>query len=184
MPRWVIPTSILIAAGIVIVLARERPNDVTNDSDVANAANTNAGAQYSKQADEAGPRDLAQSTQALSRQVKPPEINDSPLPSWPSDVEHLLFEFFARQYDLEFTSISSIECDQHTCEIVFTGTDANPLIVDGFSQLQSRLFRQGFNVMQGSLGTREIAPGAREFVMNLSNIPYEEPDSKEQEVAD
>jgi len=100
-------------------------------------------------------------------------------PKWPEGIENLIFDYFSQLEDFKFVSINSVNCEPQTCEIVFSGTSANPIYVDDYSDVMSGLYRQPINAQQGSIGTREIAAGAREFVITISSIPYVEP-SREQ----
>ncbi len=113
--------------------------------------------------------------QAVRSQAGPMAESGFAGPSWPDGVEGLIFDYFSQQEEFEFTSITSVQCEVQTCEIVFTGTNPNPLIVDDFSELVHGLYRPPLNARQGSIGTREIAAGAREYVIKISNVPYIEP---------
>ena len=95
-------------------------------------------------------------------------------PKWPDGIENLIFNYLSTQGGFEFTNIASVECEVHTCEIVFSGLNPNPTIVDDYSDIVSGLFRPPISAGQGSIRTREIVAGAREFVINISNVPYVE----------
>lgn len=105
--------------------------------------------------------------------------NDIDGPKWPEGIENLILDYFSQLEGFKFVSINSVNCEPQTCEIVFSGTSPNPQFVDGYSDVMSGLYRQPINARQGSIGTREIAAGAREFVIAISSIPYVEP-SREQ----
>ncbi|MGI9287918.1 MAG: hypothetical protein ACR2P1_21210 [Pseudomonadales bacterium] len=98
--------------------------------------------------------------------------NRSQGPTWPEGVEDLILDYFSQLEGFEFTSITSVQCQIQTCEIVFSGKNPNPTVVDEFSEVTRGLYQPPLNAQQGSIGTREIAPGAREFVINISNVPY------------
>ncbi|HET7608054.1 MAG TPA: hypothetical protein VFL84_05215 [Gammaproteobacteria bacterium] len=101
----------------------------------------------------------------------------SPSPRYaePEEIERQLEQFIAEQPGLEIVSLSSIECGATTCEIALTGTEVNPRYVDAYSELNRRL-SQGpwtdFIIRSGGLSTREIAPGAREYVIGFDYRPY------------
>lgn len=96
-------------------------------------------------------------------------------PKWPDAVENMIFDYLSQLEGFRFTTITSVECEAHTCEIVFSGLNPNPTIVDDYSGILNGLYRAPINAQQGSIGTREIAAGAREFVISISNVPYVEP---------
>jgi len=100
------------------------------------------------------------------------EIDD---PKWPEGIENLIFDYFAQLEGFKFVSINSVNCETQTCEIVFSGTSPNPKFVDDYSDVLGGLYRPPINAQQGSIGTREIAAGVREFVITISSIPYVEP---------
>lgn len=93
---------------------------------------------------------------------------------WPPNIENRIWEYFAHRGKSNITSIISIECTRTDCEIVFTGTEVNPRFVDTFSDLHADMSSQPWNVRQSGIGTREIAPGVRAYVIGISNIPYDE----------
>jgi hypothetical protein len=96
-------------------------------------------------------------------------------PKWPDEIENMIFDYLSQLEGFEFVAITSVQCEAHTCEIVFSGPNPNPTIVDDYSGIMSGLHRPPINAGQGSIGTREIAAGAREFVISISNVPYVEP---------
>ncbi len=95
--------------------------------------------------------------------------------SWPPDMENQIWEFFSHQPDPNITSIVSVQCTETKCEIVFTGTEVNPQYVDEYSVLNDALGRTFSMIQSGSLGRREIAPGARAFVITISNQEFDDP---------
>jgi hypothetical protein len=93
--------------------------------------------------------------------------------SWPSNIEARIWEYFAHRQKTNIISINSVECTETNCVIEFSSTDTNPQYVDAFSDLTSGMYTQNWNVQSGSIGTREIAPGARVFVISISNVPVD-----------
>lgn len=93
--------------------------------------------------------------------------------AWPTNIENRIWEYFAHRGKSNITSIISVECNATDCEIVFTGTELNPRGVGTFSDLWSDMYAEPWNVRQGSISTREIAPGVRAYVIGISNIPFE-----------
>jgi hypothetical protein len=72
-------------------------------------------------------------------------------------------------------SLSSIACSATVCEIALTGTEVNPRYVGEYAELNHKLTGAAWNdflIRSGSLGTREIAPGAREYVITFDYQPY------------
>lgn len=116
---------------------------------------------------------------------------DTGVPSDEARIEEL--ERRIRQYigqvpGLRMTSLNSVQCDDIKCEIVFTGTDANPQYVDQYSEFSDKLWRQvsddGFvEFLTGGLGTREVAAGAKEYVMGFTYVPIDAPSRDPQETA-
>jgi hypothetical protein len=104
-----------------------------------------------------------------------PNGRSEPLPNAPpgsARVERLILDYFARRPDEAPTSIGSVHCDETRCEVAFTGTDVNPGDVSRYGSVQQNLRRDldkdHVQVLSSSLGTREIAPGAREYVLGFS----------------
>jgi len=78
-------------------------------------------------------------------------------------------QIIARQPKLEAVTLS-VSCDAARCEIALTGKD-------GYGELFNKLFeesRPDFRVPSASLGTRETAPGARQYVISFEYQPYED----------
>jgi hypothetical protein len=99
----------------------------------------------------------------------------SPRYAEPEEIERQLAQFLAQQPGLEIVSLSSIKCGATSCEIALTGTEVNPRYVDAYSDLNRKLSEApwtDFIIRSGGLGTREIAPGAREYVISFDYRPY------------
>lgn len=93
----------------------------------------------------------------------------------PEEIERQLGQFLAEQSGLEVVSLSSIDCGATTCEIALTGSDVNPRYVDAYSDLYHKLSVAGWNdflIRSAGVGTREIVPGAREYVITFDYQPY------------
>ena len=104
------------------------------------------------------------------------------------ELENRIRQHIAQTPGLTLTSITSVQCDETQCEIAFTGTDANPRFVDQYSQFQESLWRQiaadGFvQFLTGGLGTREIAAGAKEYVMGFTYVAIDPPTTDPHETA-
>lgn len=100
----------------------------------------------------------------------------SPSPRYaePEDIERQLAQFIAEQPGLEIVSISSIDCGATACEIALSGAEVNPRYVGAYSGLQDKLFQgpwNDFRILFGGISTREIAPGAREYVLGFEYHP-------------
>src|SRR5690606_18320081 len=93
-------------------------------------------------------------------------------PLQPDDVERLIARYLGNVPGLALGTLRHVSCGRQECEIAFTGTDANPKYVDAYSDLISSLWPQGvadgLHLLTGSLGTREISPGAREYVFSFT----------------
>ena len=100
----------------------------------------------------------------------------SPSPRYaePEEIERQLAHFIAEQPGLEIVSLSSIDCSATACEIALTGTEVNPRYVNAYSDLTHKLFAapgSDVRILFGGLSTREIAPGAREYVIGFEYQP-------------
>jgi hypothetical protein len=99
----------------------------------------------------------------------------SPRYAEPEDIERQLEQFLAQQPGLEIVSLSSIDCGATACEIALTGAEVNPRYVGAYSDLYHKLSVAGWNdflIRSAALGTREIAPGAREYVITFDYQPF------------
>ena len=91
----------------------------------------------------------------------------------PAEIENDVMQRIAEQSDLELTSLDSVNCDDRTCTVMFTGLDANPQFVGDYSDLYDMLLRTAsddYRPTSGSISTREISPGAREYVIGISYV--------------
>jgi hypothetical protein len=98
----------------------------------------------------------------------------SPRYAEPEEIERQLAQFIAERPGLRVVSLSSIDCGATACEIALTGTEVNPRYVGAYSDLQRKLFSgpwKDFLILFGGLSTREIAPGAREYVIGFEYQP-------------
>ena len=93
----------------------------------------------------------------------------------PAEIENAILQLLARQPGLELVSINSVKCNATTCEIAFSRTDFDSRVVGaGASDLQRSLSAQRWadvRVLSSNVGTREIAPGARETVLSFEYQP-------------
>ena len=104
------------------------------------------------------------------------------------ELESRVRQYIGQVPGLRMTSLNSVQCDGIKCEIVFTGTDANPQYVDQYMEFERNLWRQvsddGFvEFLTGGLGTREVAAGAKEYVMGFTYVPIDSPSRDPQETA-
>ena len=112
---------------------------------------------------------------SLADTAKPAPPSPSPPFAEPEEIERQIAQFFAEQPALAIVSLSSIECGATRCEVALAGTEVNPRFADAYSGIFSRLLGTGradFRILSGGLGTREIAPGAREYVMSFEYQPF------------
>ena len=97
----------------------------------------------------------------------------------PEQIEDRVLEYIAEQTGFPITSIGSVECDELQCEISLTSTDPNPRFVDRFWDFGTNLSRRqygpdgDFVPLTSGTGTREIAPGAREYVWGFTYVAIE-----------
>jgi hypothetical protein len=103
----------------------------------------------------------------------------------PHEIESRFFEYLGGEPGFEFTSIDSVRCDETQCRITFTGSDPNPRYVSG--NLQDKLTRQywagGVMLLTSGFGTQEIAPGAREYVLDFTYAVIDEPSADSDDAA-
>lgn len=91
----------------------------------------------------------------------------------PDDIENAIYQRIAEQTGLRLAILTSVECDTSRCTIVFSGVDANPRYVDEYGDLASALMKPPWNdyrPTQSSMGTREVSPGAREYLLELRYV--------------
>ena len=104
------------------------------------------------------------------------------------ELESRIRQFIGRVPGLALTSINSVQCDDAQCEVVFTGTDANPQKVGQYSEFWNNLWRQVnddglVHFLTGGLGTREVVAGAREYVMSFTYVAIDSPSTDSDETA-
>jgi hypothetical protein len=100
----------------------------------------------------------------------------SPSPPYaePEDIERQLEQFIAEQPGLAVASLSSVNCSATACEIALTGSNPNPRYVGAYWDLTHQLFAAPWSdvrILFGGISTREIAPGAREYVIGFEYQP-------------
>lgn len=91
----------------------------------------------------------------------------------PADIERRILQLFAERRP-NVLGINSVHCSPTDCEIAFLGNDVNPRVIDAQGDTNRVLFSERwreFRILSGSFGTREIAPGAREYVANFTYQP-------------
>ena len=90
----------------------------------------------------------------------------------PTEIENALYQRIAERPGLRLVTLS-VECGTLRCNVVFSGVETNPHFVDEYRDLQSALSRppwHDYQPTQGSWGTREVSPGVREYVMELTYV--------------
>jgi len=91
----------------------------------------------------------------------------------PAEIESAVYQRIAQQSGLELTSLTSVQCDTLRCRIVFSGVEANPQYVDEYRDLSTALMNPPWNDYRptsSSMGTREVSPGAREYVLDFTYV--------------
>ena len=170
---------VLVGVGVAAIAAvglwrRPLPNDIENGAPDSAASVAPAPATASPSPSSTNADDIATEPRAADPAWRTPS---SPTPRYaePDEIERQLAQFIAQQPGLEIVSLSSIECGATTCEISLTGAEVNPRYVDAYSDLYHKLSSAGANdflIRSAGLGTREIAPGAREYVITFDYRPY------------
>lgn len=137
-------------------------------------------------ADARGDSPVAAGTElpATSEQAEPPvgtgirlaqEDSRSSEPAYaqPADIERRILQLFAERRP-NVLSINSVHCSRTDCEVAFLGTTVNPRTIDSRTDpgqlLHTERWRE-FRILSSSAGTREIAPGAREYVTTFTYQP-------------
>jgi hypothetical protein len=91
----------------------------------------------------------------------------------PAEIEGAVYQRIAEQAGLKLTSLNAVECGLRTCTVVFSGVHANPQYTDEYSDLLSALMRppwKDYQPTSGSIGTREVSPGAKEYVIGFTYV--------------
>jgi hypothetical protein len=94
----------------------------------------------------------------------------------PPDIEQQILQFIAERQPTVL-SINSVTCTSTNCEIAFVGADPNPRFIDAHADFDRALHTErwkDFRILSGNLGTREMAPGAREYVVGFIYQPLVE----------
>jgi len=94
-----------------------------------------------------------------------------------SRIESTVYQRIAQQSGLELTNLSRVNCDKLRCRIVFGGPDVNPRYVDGYTGLMAALTAppwEDYMPTQSSIGTQEISPGVREYVIEFTYVALED----------
>jgi hypothetical protein len=168
--------AIVVAVAIVIVALRRDAVDVLRTPDPTDDQETPSAANASRSE---GSRDDDETRDDAPALLTTPPLRRRPLEpthAQPAHIEGLVLQIIARQPGLEAGSLS-VACDDATCEIALTGREVSPVRLSEFGDLLDKVFRESrgdFRVLLGGMGTREIAPGAREYVMTFEYQPYEE----------
>jgi hypothetical protein len=176
---------VAIAAAATAIMLLARQNAPISPGESAMRALTQARARQAPEphADTGG--DGGQDIDAPSGRISAEQDATTTNHVGPDDVENLVVQYLTQQTGLELTSLTSIECDATRCEIVFTGTEADPQYVDGYSELWRGMMRHPWKAIrpvQGGIGLRETSPGAKEFVMGFRyltlELPSDDPDAR------
>jgi hypothetical protein len=91
----------------------------------------------------------------------------------PSAIEGQILQLIAEQRP-SVLSVNSVSCGPTECEIAFLGADPNPRVVGAQANFNDALYRERWwdlRILSGSMGTREIAPGSREYVITFTYQP-------------
>jgi hypothetical protein len=103
-------------------------------------------------------------------------LSVEPTYAQPAQVESLVLQIIARQQGLAAGGLS-VNCDAARCEITLQGRQVNPVRVSEYGHLLDEVFAESggdFRILAGSMGTREIAPSAREYVLGFEYQPYQD----------
>jgi hypothetical protein len=106
----------------------------------------------------------------LARDDAPP---GEPAYASSADIERRILQLFAERRP-NVLGINSVHCSPTDCEVAFLGADANPHVIDAQADANRVLFAERwreFRILSGSFTTREIAPGAREYVATFTYQP-------------
>ncbi len=109
---------------------------------------------------------------AETRPVRSAEPSE-PTYAQPSDIERQILQVIA-EHRPNVLSINSVGCGPTECEIAFLGANANPRVVDAQTNFSDALHSERWRdlrILSGSVGTREIAPGGREYVITFTYQP-------------
>lgn len=91
----------------------------------------------------------------------------------PGEIEGAVHQRLAEQSGLTLVSLNAVSCDFRTCAVVFSGLDPDPQYTDKYNDLLSALTGPPWTDYQptsGSIGTQEVSPGAREYVIGFTYV--------------
>jgi hypothetical protein len=168
--------AVVIAGVIVVVALRKGAVDAVRTSDSVAAQGALPAATATSSADSGGKEDSGNDRSpplpptASSRERREPTYAE------PQQIENLVLQIIARQPGLAAVGLS-VSCDAAQCEIALRGRETNPVRTAEYDELFAALSaesRPEFRVPIASMGTREIAPGAREYVISFEYQPYED----------
>ena len=169
---------VLVVAGAAVITAiglwrRSLPRGNTENAVSDSGAPVAEPVSTSPSADLTNTGNVAPEPRAVDPAWRTPS-SPSPRYAEPEEIERQLAQFLAAQPGLEVVSLSSIHCGATTCEIALTGNEVNPRYVDAYHDLFDKVTSAGgndFRIRSAGLGTREIAPGAREYVISFEYQP-------------
>lgn len=170
-------------AGLAVVIAAVAIVVVTLRKDAVDAvgARDSAGTQGGPPALTGSPVRGAGGDDDSDNDGATPQVLSTALPreptyAQPAELENLLLQLLARQPGLEAVGLS-VSCDAARCEIALQGQEVSPSHVGRYSDLNRRVTEepwQDFQILSGGIGTREVAPGVREYVIGFEYQPYDD----------
>ena len=174
-PRPIVVLAVALAIAVTAIGLWRRPAPIDSTEPGASAGDASAEAGRAGVSPTPAPTNLGQP--AVPGPIDPAwRTPSSPSPHYaePEEIETLLGQFFAEQRGLQVVSLSSIRCGATACEVALSGTEVNPRYVDAYHDLYEKLIGAGwsdFVIRTSALGTRELAPGAREYVISFEYQP-------------
>ena len=166
--------AVVIAAVAIVVVALRK------DAVDAVGARDSAGTQGGPSASSASPVPGAGDDESDNDGAVAPSVSTAlprePTYAQPAQLENLLLQLLARQPGLEAVALS-VSCDAARCEIALQGQEISPAHVGAYSDLFHLVLAepwQDFLILSAGIGTREIAPGVRENVIDFEYQAYED----------
>ncbi len=166
----------VVIAAVAIVLVALRKDAVVDALDARDRADTQGWPPTSSASPVSGAGDDESDNDGAAAPLVSTALPREPTYAQPAQLENLLLQLVARQPGLEAVALS-VSCDAARCEIALQGQEISPAHVGRYSDLSHRVLAepwQDFLILSGGIGTREIAPGVREYVIGFEYQAYED----------
>jgi hypothetical protein len=169
-------TKLGIVAIVIAVALRKSAVDAARTSNSAETQGAPSAPTASPSTDTGGKEDSGNDQSPALPPTASTRGLREPTHAQPKQIEPLVLQIIARQPGLGVVGFS-VSCDAAQCEIALAGREISPVRISEYGDLPTQLFKESrpdFRVLSSGMGTREIAPGAREYVITFEYQPYED----------